>query len=238
MNYILFHPKAADRTGPALAKELGIQGGSRPPEEQVDVLIRYGSTEPAPEPKRVINSTEAIARAVDKRGSLVAFLEHGVLAPRPEDFPSALPAIGRKKRHERGSGFWLCLQEADARHALEVGADYFIPYIPTRGEYRVHVIDGIVPFMQQKERRPDAKHRLYPWLRNDRTGWRLVRCPEIPRVCEPAIRAVEALGLDFGAVDVLRSDNDELYVLEVNTAPGLRRTQLEDWAETFKRRFL
>ena len=237
MNYILYHPRAADITGPRLAKELGIQGGPTPPEEPVDILIRYGSTEHCPWIERVINNAGAIARAVDKRGSLLRFLEHGVLAPRPEDYPSVLPAIGRKKRHERGSGFWLCLQEADARYALEAGADYFIPYIRTRGEYRVHVIDGIVPFMQQKERRPGASHRLYPWLRNNRTGWRLVRCPEIPKVAAVGIRAVEALGLDFGAVDVLRSDTDELYVLEVNTAPGLRRTQLEDWAETFRRRF-
>ncbi len=238
MNYLLYHPRAADKTGPALVQKLGVQGGPRPPEFQADILIRYGSTEPAPEPMRVVNSIEAIARAVDKRGSLLAFLEHGVLAPRPEDYPSILPAIGRKKRHERGSGFWLCLQEADARHALEAGAEYFIPYIRTRGEYRVHVISGMVPFMQQKERRDGAKHRLYPWLRNDRTGWRLVRCPEIPKVCEVGIRAVAALGLDFGAVDILRSDTDSLWVLEVNTAPGFRRTQLEDWAETFRRRFL
>lgn len=236
MNYILFHPKAADRTGPALVKKLGIQGGPTPPREQVDILIRYGSTEPA-QAERYINSTYAIKRAVDKRGSLLRFLEFGVLAPRPEDYPSVLPAIGRKKRHERGSGFWLCLQEADARHALEAGADYFIPYIRTRGEYRVHVIGGIVPFMQQKELRK-IKHRLSPWLRNNRTGWGLSRCPNIPKVCEMGIKAVAALGLDFGAVDILRSDTDSLWVLEVNTAPALRGAQLEDWAETIKRRFL
>lgn len=237
MNYILYHPKAADRTGPALVQKLGIQGGPGPPEGPVDVLIRYGSTEPCPWVERVINNAGAIARAVDKRGSLLRFLEFDVLAPRPEDYPSVLPAIGRKKRHERGSGFWLCLQEADARYALEAGADYFIPYIPTRGEYRVHVIDGTVPFMQQKELRK-TKHRLWPWLRNNKTGWGLSRCPEIPKVCEIAIRAVVALGLDFGAVDILRDDTDLLWVLEVNTAPALRKAQLEDWAETLKGRFL
>lgn len=237
MNYILYHPKAADKTGPALVQKLGIQGGPGPPEGPVDVLIRYGSTEPCPWIERVINNVGAIARAVDKRGSLLRFLEFDVLAPRPEDYPSVLPAIGRKKRHERGSGFWLCLQEADARYALEAGADYFIPYIPTRGEYRVHVIDGTVPFMQQKELRK-AKHQLWPWLRNNKTGWGLSRCPEIPKVCEIAIRAVVALGLDFGAVDILRDDTDLLWVLEVNTAPGLRKAQLEDWAETLRGRFL
>lgn len=236
MNYLLYHPRAADITGPKLAKQLGIQGGSKPLEEQVGVLIRYGSTESA-QAERYINSTSAIKRAVDKRGSLLKFLEFGVLAPQPEDYPSVLPAIGRKKRHERGSGFWLCLQEADARHALKEGADYFIPYIPTRGEYRVHVIGTEAVFMQQKEFTGRGK-ALWPWLRNKRMGWRLVRCPPIARVCYEGIRAVVALSLDFGAVDILRSDTDALYVLEVNTAPALRGVQLEDWAETFKGRFL
>lgn len=238
MNYILYHPRSADVTGPRLAKRLGIEGGSKPPEGRVDVLIRYGSTKPAPEPKRGVNSVEAIARAVDKRGSLLAFLEHGVTAPRPEDYPSVLPAIGRKKRHEQGSGFWLCLQEADVRAALKAGADYFIPYIPTRSEYRVHVIGMAAAFMQQKEFIKGKGRILSPWLRNKKMGWRLVRCPAIAGVCYMGIRAVAALGLDFGAVDILRSDTDTLWVLEVNTAPALRGTQLEDWSETFKRRFL
>lgn len=235
--YLLYHPKAADVTGPRLAQRLGIPGGSALSEE-VGILIRYGSTEPAPEPHRTTNDAEAIRKAVDKRGSLLRFLEHGVPAPRPEGYPSVLPAIGRKKRHERGSGFWLCLQEMDVKAALDDGADYFIPYIPTRNEYRVHVIGGVVPFMQQKEQQKEPKHRLSHWLRNRRTGWRLVRCPEIPTVADLGIRAVAALGLDFGAVDILRSDSDELYVLEVNTAPALRGVQLEDWAQSFERRFL
>lgn len=237
--YLLFHRRAADVTGPRLARKLGIDGGSGEPGRQVDVLIRYGSTEPAPEPvERVINSAEAIARAVDKRGSLLVFLENGVEAPCPEDYPSALPAVGRKKRHERGSGFWLCLQEADVKSALRAGADYFIPYIPTRDEYRVHIIDGVVPFMQRKARTHPTKHRLSPWLRNRVTGWRLIRCPQIPEVCWIAARAVKALGLDFGAVDILVSDTNELLVLEVNTSPALRGVQLEDWSQTFERRFL
>lgn len=246
-SYLLFHPKAADETGPRLIKELGIAGGHRPPTEGVDTLIRYGSREGLAYPldlqgnfpKRVINSIEAISRATDKRGSLLTFMTKGVKAPYPMLYPyKNLPAVGRKKRHERGYGFWLCLQKADVERALAEGADYFIKYIPTRGEYRVHVVGGLVPFMQQKEFTGKGKKALSPWLRNKRMGWRLVRCPEIPRVCKLGIGAVEALGLDFGAVDILRDDNDRLWVLEVNTAPALRGSQLRDWCETFKRRFL
>ena len=236
MNYLLYYPGAAEVTGPRLAQGLGISGGSRPPEERrLDVLIRFGSTALAPRARRTVNKARAIRKAADKRGSLLTFLEHGIPAPRPSGFPPVLPAVGRKRRHQMGYGFWLCLQEADVRSAQRAGADYFIPYIPTRDEYRVHVIDGLVLFMQHKERTTEEAQPFTSWIRNKRMGWRLVRCPEIPAVAEAGVRAVAALGLDFGAVDILISDHSELFVLEVNTAPALKGVQLEDWSRTLRR---
>ena len=50
-----------------------------------------------------------------------------------------------------------------------------------------------------------------------------------------AEHAVEALGLDFGAVDIMYHENT-FYVLEVNTAPGLTRTRtLEAYANEIRR---
>jgi glutathione synthase/RimK-type ligase-like ATP-grasp enzyme len=42
-----------------------------------------------------------------------------------------------------------------------------------------------------------------------------------------------ALGLDFGAVDIIQDDGGNFYVLEVNTAPGLEGQTIKSYAEGF-----
>ena len=60
-------------------------------------------------------------------------------------------------------------------------------------------------------------------------------------MCEEAVRAVAALGLDFGAVDVgsrgwsKRRGPEELIVFEVNTAPALNDHTAEAYAEEIRR---
>ena len=54
----------------------------------------------------------------------------------------------------------------------------------------------------------------------------------IDSVKKLAIKAVETLGLDFGAVDVLFY-NEKPYILEVNTAPGIEGSTLTNYANTF-----
>jgi len=47
-----------------------------------------------------------------------------------------------------------------------------------------------------------------------------------------SIAAVDALCLDFGAVDIIYNEHeDKYYVLEVNSAPGLEGTTLEKYVE-------
>ena len=58
---------------------------------------------------------------------------------------------------------------------------------------------------------------------------------DLPEDCETqAIAAVEALGLYFGAVDVVYNGREKkAYVLEVNSAPGLSGTTLDKYVEVF-----
>ncbi len=48
-----------------------------------------------------------------------------------------------------------------------------------------------------------------------------------------AVKAVAALGLDFGAVDLIE-DKGKFYVLEVNTAPGIEDEMVPIYAEAIK----
>jgi glutathione synthase/RimK-type ligase-like ATP-grasp enzyme len=66
----------------------------------------------------------------------------------------------------------------------------------------------------------------HEWIRSYDGGWKLdygTLCQEKIRqaIRDAARRAVDALGLDFGAVDVARLIGGETVVLEVNRAPGM-----------------
>lgn len=116
--------------------------------------------------------------------------------------------------------------------------------IGRRIEYRVHVFRGEVILMQAKLRREGAAelpaHNSV--IRNVDSGWiySVNAVPEagIAPSSEAAIRAVVALGLDFGAVDIVyKQDINRAYVLEINTAPGLGDdgSALRAYQEAFQR---
>ncbi len=100
--------------------------------------------------------------------------------------------------------------------------------IRIRREYRVHIFRGKVIDHVQKRRRFDCME-VSEFIRNHTHGWVFVRqnFERLEEVERQAIAAVKALGLDFGAVDIItekRSGN--VYVLEVNCAPGIEGTSL------------
>lgn len=111
-------------------------------------------------------------------------------------------------------------------------APLYTRYIKKEDERRVHVAFGKVIFSQiklrQKESEQTADQKL---IRNHDNGW--VFCPrpveDLPADCaEQAVKAIAALGLDFGAVDIVVGKKDALaYVLEVNTAPGIESEGLK-----------
>jgi glutathione synthase/RimK-type ligase-like ATP-grasp enzyme len=102
-----------------------------------------------------------------------------------------------------------------------------------KAEYRVHVLRGTIIDIQQKKRRNGSDRGALVW--NHGTGYVYCRegveCPD--NVKNTAILAVASLGLDFGAVDMILSKQDEALVLEVNTAPGLVGTTISKYKEAF-----
>lgn len=110
--------------------------------------------------------------------------------------------------------------------------------IQQRREFRLHVIKGVVVYTQQKRRRDGYREdpNYSNVVRNHHTGWIYANTnvEANDQAKDNAIKSVEALGLDFGAVDVI-TRGDEAWVLEVNTAPGMSGTTLSVYAENFKR---
>lgn len=115
----------------------------------------------------------------------------------------------------------------------------YVRYVKKSAEYRIHVFSGEVIDTQQKRKRRDLENEQVNYqIRNHDNGW--VFCRDAidipnPAVHREAIAAVAALGLDFGAVDVIwNAHHSTAYVLEVNTAPGLEGTTLTKYVNKIK----
>lgn len=119
-------------------------------------------------------------------------------------------------------------------HDLPRGHELYTLYVPNTREYRVHVFRDRVLRVQGKYLDHPDQHTI-PYIKNYTQGYRF-RAPNrelhSDRL-ELAKRAVSALGLDFGAVDLIVGEDGKPYFLEVNTAPACSPLTLRAYAEAF-----
>ncbi len=72
-------------------------------------------------------------------------------------------------------------------------------------------------------------------IRSNRLGWKFVRVKTIDKALEAeAVKALKAIGLDFGAVDCCIDAAGKPWVIEVNSGPGLEETTFDAWVEAFR----
>lgn len=228
-------------TGRALRALLGCKGGfhshfARREERTQDVVVNWGESR-APDDERVANSGNAVARAANKLDSLRILQEAGIHVPRfstnPHDFTDGGTFLGRRRSHTGGTD----IKVFDAAHTEAIFSDYFTEFIPSAQEFRIHVFRGECIGSQVKKWVGEGDVPDVP-IRNHVRGWEFVPFvrsrPNASRI-EAASAALSALGLDFGAVDVLAGEDGNTYVLEVNTAPGLSERFLNIYADAIRR---
>lgn len=112
-------------------------------------------------------------------------------------------------------------------------------------EIRVHVFkDSVIDFAQKKRMNSERLEELgitaNPNIKNLNNGYIFARAGvAIPRIAmEVAVDSINALGLDFGAVDIIlssRGGNEWPYILEVNTAPGITGSSVLKYASAVER---
>lgn len=248
MHFLLFS-SVTSGTGKALAEKLGIASGDHAPNDPIDLLIRWGSSAPVPKtPKKVLNKKDAISLASDKFTSLMKLKEGNV--PVPKMLPIAElqqftikevlskglshPVLARKPHHTRGKDILLCLQNKDIRRAVRWKKTFLIEYIPTEREYRVHVFGDEIIRTSQKVLM--SRDNYLPYMRNDDHNhtYRNPRKPLTDPQKAVIINAVKVLDLDFGAVDMVISDDNNPYILEVNTGPSLIENGIEIYEQKFR----
>lgn len=198
------------------------------PDIRCRALIRYGSARNIGcSPSAELNNRQAVLRCTDKLRSLELMAAAGV--PVPEVMCGAdvrVPALGRERHHARGSGIILCRTQEDVDRATERGSEYFVSCVAKHREYRIHVFRGSVIKSNVKLPNPEWNGGHSDLIRSLHYGWRFRAVnpaldPNWDEVLSVSTRAVTALGLDFGAVDIARDREGRLWVFEVNSAPAL-----------------
>lgn len=206
---------------------------------QYRAIINWGNSAPLPaaEGVRIFNKPEAVALATNKLRAFTAW--RGVVRtpafttepPNPNSIWLARTVINGAA----GEGI-VVIRPDDVNVPA---APLYVQYVPKLHEFRLHVVQGNVVFAQQKKRRAGYEQdRDEKLIRNYENGWVfcIAELAAVPQDAKTqAINAVQSLGLDFGAVDlVMHRDNDQAYVLEVNTAPGLESpTLIEAYKQAF-----
>lgn len=197
-----------------------------------DVVINWGCgwTNRVPV---AANRPEAICKAVAKLRAFEAFNNYDVPHPAVTTHASvarrwlqnSCRVYGRTTMEgERGRG--ITVFEGRDLGEFERRTPEFVAFtkgFPTLREFRVHVAFGRVIEVNEKKRRNGTNPD--PLIRSHR-DW--VFCvynlsPYPDSILGHAMDAVEALGLDFGGVDLAIDADNNVTVFEVNTAPWINR---------------
>lgn len=113
-------------------------------------------------------------------------------------------------------------------------APLYTAYVKKKAEYRVHVFNGeAIDIQQKKKKREFNADTRDTRVRNLANGYVYCRDGLVPPegIQDLAIRAVAAVGYRYGAVDIIYNErNNQCYVLEVNSRPGLMGTTLERYS--------
>lgn len=113
-----------------------------------------------------------------------------------------------------------------------VPAPVYAAYIPKKKEFRVHVFKGQVVSVLEK-RKKKGFEGVNTKIRNTANGYVFCREDVVPPpgIQELAIKAAKVSGSDFQGVDIgFNEKKNLLFVIEVNSGPGMEGTTVEEYA--------
>lgn len=248
MNKIIIYPyKMGSESAKKLAQNLNTKrvfaDGNYVPKANQIILNWGSSTNPCWRPiaarrgVTILNKPENVAIAANKLSSFYKLCEAGIRIPPfttskevAEYWLNGGHRVFARQQLSAHSGRGIVVMENIEQL---VDAPLYTQYIKKKWEFRVHVFLGqAIDYAQKKQRHDFEGGNKY--IRNLANGW--VFCREniehFDDVKQLAIRATQALGLDFAAVDVIRTETGKVYILEANTAAGLEGTTLERYLNT------
>jgi len=111
----------------------------------------------------------------------------------------------------------------------------YTKYAKKKREFRVHVFKGQVVAVVEKKRKAGWEGQRDTKIRNLANGYVFVQNVqnEPEGVRELALRASKVSDSDFAGVDIgYNEQKDQLFVIEVNSAPGITGSNINAYVET------
>lgn len=113
-------------------------------------------------------------------------------------------------------------------------APVYTLYRKKKREYRVHVFKDQIVHVLEKRKRKEFNGEVNTKIRNTANGY--VFCSdnvvEPPGIRELALKAAKVTNSDFKGVDIGFNEKlNELFVIEVNSAPGIQGTNVDRYIQ-------
>jgi len=154
-----------------------------------------------------------------------ACIPHPMILDRPEDFWG--PYLGRENFRSKGRGInFYKTREIPNKNKEH---HFYVEYTKVKAEYRVHVFMGQV--IIECNKRLALKGFIHTSPHGSKLEIGHISSKQRDKVNEYAIRTIAAVGLDFGAVDIIETTQGEILVLECNSDPCLAHVMGYIYAE-------
>jgi hypothetical protein len=174
-----------------------------------------------------------IRSAAQKRDTFRILGEKGIWVPRWNvsfgEFRKAYPKVNKILARRDGLSKGIGIKEigTDGMYFGSSGEpDFYVERLTCQREFRAHVWRDEVILLQAKVVPPGCTNFIHNFENGCHyTTQNLDRWVDETLksdITATSVSSVKALGLDFGAVDLILTKKGRLYVLEINTAPGLR----------------
>jgi hypothetical protein len=217
----VYHPNGEDRDYPEY-------GSDRIRDRKMPVYINYGCKRKSLPVDCINYESEDVA---DKVWCFKMFETCDIPHPElidPSTFKGSF--LGRDNGKSKGRGITFYNEGNSPRQH-----DFFVKFIKGKSEHRVHVWGSEVLIELNKQFGTHSFIQSSPYGAKMRAGH--IAHKKRIEIIDKAVEAVNILGLHYGAVDILVDENDNYYILEVNSAPSLAGIFAYVYAEYINRKF-
>ncbi len=198
---------------------------------KTDVVLRWGSTEffSNLEGKIELNTLEAVTNASNKLKMMEILVGANIGAPKVLFRPFGQEQTSLDEFKDEDGGFYVRGSNDEVRYdnAVKHGDKYVSMPIPNkRREYRVHVFNGEVIAIYEKVPNEEGI-KLFKSFNCHFKLKDMNNCNLNTTDQQKCIDAVNALGLLFGGVDMVRDKDKNTFIVEVNSAPSLNTINID-----------